>query len=467
MASGSFPSQWAWPDERNGNGDSTTAAPATDEPTAGAAGASDDGPPPAPQPKQRHYKPRTCRICLEVVNPSTDIDDSLAGRVFSSKARVRYVSEDPELGRLISPCKCKGSQKHVHEGCLQAWRNASPLSDRNYWRCPTCQFEYRVQRLRWGRWISSRAVRAVLTAAVMVLAVFVLGFVADPIINFWLDPLGSIAGTLVADVEFKDALLAGDDEPATWSFHFVKGFLSLGLLGFIKTMLVMSPWNWFNIRLGGGGRRRARGGDRLEAINWALVVVGVLTFLGVSRIHVASGDLHALLTLRHRRPGSLSAISVPRLWRKPAIVWLMSRRMKRMTRMRRMTAPVAHLTSRERIGKLAGPEVDVLIAIPSQLYYGYVYSHMLPLADVPCHCRLHTLKLSQLRLRAVPTSLCAEMKLCCRPGSGRLALFPPGSGGECVDLRLQSGFFGTPAISFCFPGGLPPLPDRWVAERLG
>jgi hypothetical protein len=204
----------------------------------------------------------------------------MAGRVFSSKARVRYVSEDPELGRLLSPCKCKGSQKYVHQGCLQAWRLAAPLSDRNYWQCPTCHFQYRLERLRWGRWLSSKVLRATLTVLIMVVTVFLLGFVADPIINFWVDPFGGIAGSLMSDIDLEDVLVA-DDEPATWSLHFVKGFLSLGLLGFAKTMLAMSPWNWINVRFG-GRRRRGTGRDRMESINWALVVIGVLTFLGVS-----------------------------------------------------------------------------------------------------------------------------------------------------------------------------------------
>ncbi|AEO71721.1 uncharacterized protein THITE_2058495 [Thermothielavioides terrestris NRRL 8126] len=283
MASEFFRPTWAWASGTETRRDDGYGTPSTDGPTADTAGASEttsSSPGPTPTRNQRHYKPRTCRICLEVVNPSTEIDDSLAGRVFSSRARVRYVSEDPELGRLLSPCKCKGSQKYVHEGCLRAWRNAAPLSDRNYWRCPTCQFEYRLERLRWSRWISSKLLRAALTFVIMVVTIFVLGFIADPIIDFWVDPLGSIAETLFdgLDLELDEPVLA-DYETSSWSIHFLKGFLSLGLLGFLKSMFILSPWNWFNIRLGGGrGRRR----DRMQQVNWALVVIGVVTFLGAT-----------------------------------------------------------------------------------------------------------------------------------------------------------------------------------------
>lgn len=261
--------------------------PAEDDQTSGAAGGSDAPRQPGATPtqKQRHYKPRTCRICLEVVNPTTEIDDSLAGRVFSSKTRVRYISEDPELGRLISPCRCKGSQRYVHEGCLQAWRNASPLSDRNYWRCPTCQFEYRLQRLRWSRWLSSKLLRGVLTFVIMVATIFVLGFVADPILGFWDDPFGSLVETLM-DVELNEPIL-GDEGPGTWYGHFFKGFISLGILGFLKTMLVMSPWHWLNVRFG-GRRRRGTGRNRVEQINWALVAAGIITFMVVSATYPQS-----------------------------------------------------------------------------------------------------------------------------------------------------------------------------------
>ncbi|KAK4678473.1 hypothetical protein QC764_307940 [Podospora pseudoanserina] len=287
MATESLGQQWSWPDEvrasspehphQDSNWTTTPRAPATDAPTGTA-------PEPTPaEPPQPRYKPRTCRICLEVVQPSTELDDTVAGRVFASKARVRYVSEDPELGRLMSPCNCKGSQKYVHEGCLQAWRNAAPMSERNYWRCPTCKFEYRMERLRWSRWLSSKALRAAITILVMMITVFILGFIADPIIRYGADPLGTIAGTLLGefDEEFDIPVqpLVEELESDNWYMHFVKGFLSLGLLGFIKSMLAISPFQIFNIRVG-GGRRRRRGGT--EGISWFVVVVGVVTFLAAT-----------------------------------------------------------------------------------------------------------------------------------------------------------------------------------------
>lgn len=282
--------QWSWPDGLNGGARKRNGfppyepVPAEDAHLNGDANAQTPEPEEPAEHRQRHYKPRICRICLETVQPTTEIDDSIAAGLFKSRAHVRYISEDPELGRLISPCLCKGSQKYVHEGCLQAWRQASPLSDRNFWRCPTCQFEYRLSRLRYGRWLTSKWLRAGLTVLVLMIAVFLMGFVADPIINFWVDPLGAITDTIsdvVSDVEGLHPFDDDDDEPDTWSYHFLKGFFSLGLVGFLKSFLAMSPWHWFNIRAN-VGRRRGTGRDRLENVNLALVIFGIITFLGAT-----------------------------------------------------------------------------------------------------------------------------------------------------------------------------------------
>ncbi|GAB7330000.1 hypothetical protein MBLNU13_g01694t1 [Cladosporium sp. NU13] len=235
-------------------------------------------PPPAqdeakPHPRRRrHYPARTCRICLEVVEPTFHQDTSSLPSPLKSEPRVTYESADG--GRLLRPCKCKGSQKYVHEECLGAWRMADPLQKRNYYECPTCRYRYQLQRLTWSSWISSTSAQIGLTVGIFVVTMFVLGFFADPIINLYLDPV-----TAVAEGGGPTGSLIFEDEDPGWAEHFAKGLASLGLLGFAKFLFGLGPWYWFNRnpmlgRSGGGnGRNRAR------ELSWIAVAIGVATFL--------------------------------------------------------------------------------------------------------------------------------------------------------------------------------------------
>ena len=239
------------------------------------------------QPKrEKHYGPRTCRICLEVIQPSFEMSAEGIMSGVLPQPRVQYISEDPSSGRLIRPCKCKGSQSYVHEGCLQEWRHADPgYGRRNYFECPTCKYAYRLERMRWSQWIGSTSTQVALTLAILLMTVFLLGFVADPIFNLYLDPVSTIAHPIEAIHE--PALVLEDGEQWTWWEHLLKGLASLGLLGFIKVVFGMAPWHWHNIRnvVPGGGRGRRMGGagrDRLESISWHLVLIGVIAFSIVS-----------------------------------------------------------------------------------------------------------------------------------------------------------------------------------------
>ncbi|KAG8698305.1 hypothetical protein FRC08_006006 [Ceratobasidium sp. 394] len=55
--------------------------------------------------------------------------------------------EESELGRLISPCLCRGSIRYVHVNCLKQWRVTSQSSSA-FWSCPQCGFRYALARTR-------------------------------------------------------------------------------------------------------------------------------------------------------------------------------------------------------------------------------------------------------------------------------------------------------------------------------
>ncbi|PNS15662.1 hypothetical protein CAC42_4114 [Sphaceloma murrayae] len=298
MSTTSFEPGWNWPEslpgrfhagddadvptERSRQADTGATPPSPPRstepprPTATSPGSNDDGTQQSHQRRRTHYGPRTCRICLEVVQPTYDMPSENLPNFLQGQPNVEYVSD--EGGRLIRPCLCKGSQKYVHEGCLSLWRLQDPNNKRNYWQCPTCKYSYRLERMNWAHWIGSTAAQVVLTITIFVLATFLLGYVADPIINAYLDPISVVSYPF----EDQDQYHYYEEESGTWLEHFVKGFASLGLLGFIKFFFTLSPWQWFNIRgnaMMGGGRAGATGRDRMQQISWFAVIVGIVTVL--------------------------------------------------------------------------------------------------------------------------------------------------------------------------------------------
>jgi len=123
--------------------------------------------------------------------------------------------------------------------------------------------------------ISSVAAQIVLTLFVLFSVMFLLGFVADPIIDFCLDPYGTIFPFFGSGRTHYEVL----EERSGWSEHFMKGFASLGLMSFLKALFA-SPVQFFFRSSGFGGRTRTTTGrDRLSGITWLVVLVGVATFL--------------------------------------------------------------------------------------------------------------------------------------------------------------------------------------------
>ena len=134
-----------------------------------------------------------------------------------------------------------------------------------------------------------------LTLFIFLACVFLLGFVADPIINMYADPVGTIISTSwgedepIHDRRYRERMARAyrEEEADGWPEHFFKGLAGMGVLGFAKTMLTFSPFHW--IRLGGGGgwgvgggRAGSTGRDRVANVSFIVLVVGVCTFLFVS-----------------------------------------------------------------------------------------------------------------------------------------------------------------------------------------
>ncbi|KAI0873876.1 hypothetical protein GGS24DRAFT_365257 [Hypoxylon argillaceum] len=268
-------SQWSW-----GNIPSTPRSP-TNPQTFTPANRDDQAgrrtPPPATNADGDPKQNRKCRICLESVPPTYE-DVGVLNGIGNRRRKRQYISEDGD--RLISPCLCKGSIKYMHEGCLRLWRNENTA---RAYECDICKYRYRIERLSVAQRVRSPVLSLMMTLAILMVTIFMLGFIADPILGLWLDPVGTITDTVIPGGRLADEDVIDLGEADGWFEHFLKGIFSLGLLGFAKAFLAMSPWQWWNLRtsgiVSGGARRAGTGRQRMENINLTLVLIGVLTFL--------------------------------------------------------------------------------------------------------------------------------------------------------------------------------------------
>lgn len=116
----------------------------------------------------------------------------------------------------------------------------------------------------------------------MMLTVYLLGFVSEPIINTYLDPPSLILNRGISSpapiVGFRSPAGALS-QAATWPEHMLRGVASLGLLGFLKVVYLLGPSSWWNLRSSGIGAGMGRTGrDRAAQISWVVVAIGVVNF---------------------------------------------------------------------------------------------------------------------------------------------------------------------------------------------
>ncbi|KAI5856011.1 RING finger domain protein [Tricharina praecox] len=180
---------------------------------------------------------RKCRICFDTSAPPYE--------------------PSPELGRLFSPCVCRGSSRYVHTVCLQTWRATSRTAS---YTCPTCKYPYRLSRLNYASWLTSTSTTFLATSVLLLLIVWLLGYVSGPILATYL-------------VDVPDNLELPVPRGG-WAEHFLRGLASLGLLGFAKVMYIVGPSSWLNMRASGnlGGR------ERVSRLTWIVIALGVANF---------------------------------------------------------------------------------------------------------------------------------------------------------------------------------------------
>ncbi|GAC95655.1 hypothetical protein PHSY_003231 [Pseudozyma hubeiensis SY62] len=98
-----------------------------------------------------------CRICLE--SASSD------------------VSGGESLGRLLSPCRCKGTMKYVHATCLDQWRAASARSSSAV-ACDQCGAPYRFRKSKFVGLATSPTLLFVVSLCLFLLLIWTVGVTA-------------------------------------------------------------------------------------------------------------------------------------------------------------------------------------------------------------------------------------------------------------------------------------------------
>ena len=77
----------------------------------------------------------------------------------------RICLDEGEENRLFRPCLCDGSQRYVHETCLNRWRHTQ--GGIAFTICPTCHFHYKLRQIWFAQLLTNEVTLLVLTSLVV------------------------------------------------------------------------------------------------------------------------------------------------------------------------------------------------------------------------------------------------------------------------------------------------------------
>jgi len=207
---------------------------------------------------------RVCRICLGGVN---DI---------------------PLSGKLISPCKCKGSMKYVHINCLNEWRLNS-ANKSSYYQCDQCKYKYHFQRTKFAKILSNKLTLLFITFIITYLYIFFTGFILKSIIQ--------LKNYKIGTMEFPKISFFNLGKE-----HHFYGFFVIGIFGALKMTYryifdISTLTNNF-IRLTRSGNSKNRKDDELTII--ILLIIGCIKFMFDEYKNVYKKSKESLTILEER-----------------------------------------------------------------------------------------------------------------------------------------------------------------------
>ncbi|ORY80297.1 hypothetical protein BCR35DRAFT_304498 [Leucosporidium creatinivorum] len=117
--------------------------------------------------------------------------------------------EEEELGKLFSPCVCRGTSRYVHVQCLEHWRQASANSA-SFYACDQCGFQYRFSRTRFAKLFSSRLTLLGLTVLLFTFLIWLSGFLANTLISVAEKRKASLQGGMFEDIFVSDHIILSE-----------------------------------------------------------------------------------------------------------------------------------------------------------------------------------------------------------------------------------------------------------------
>ncbi|GBC01000.1 hypothetical protein RclHR1_04020026 [Rhizophagus clarus] len=189
--------------------------------------------------------------------------------------------DESSLGRLISPCLCKGTMRYVHVECLNQWRLRSQKKS-SFFQCDECKYKYAFRRTTIAKFATNEFILTLVTLSFFVFCVFMGGFLAKFLL--YLYPLSD---------DFEDDTDSDNGEPLFKEpitiatiftidyLHVMLGIVLVGIVGFIQ-LLFSLMWfgpipSWNTFRFGPTGSSVRGRSDGLTGIFISvIVIIGVL-----------------------------------------------------------------------------------------------------------------------------------------------------------------------------------------------
>ncbi|KAL8286760.1 hypothetical protein RQP46_004288 [Phenoliferia psychrophenolica] len=113
--------------------------------------------------------------------------------------RICFDGEDEELGRLFSPCQCRGTSRFVHVVCLDRWRTASAGAN-----------EYRLRRTKIAALAQNKFTLLFSTSILFMLLIYLAGFVANGLLYAVEKRTQSLTGSPFEDIFVSDYVIVGE-----------------------------------------------------------------------------------------------------------------------------------------------------------------------------------------------------------------------------------------------------------------